>query len=506
MPRARNAIVGLPPCASSASSRCATISASADSDVPHVFSERDTIAACLARPAQQVGDDVLGDHLLHLVRNAGHRVDDLAVRRARRAARARYRSGSGSPRRPRARRPGAGCSAACRARAARNIAAIVSARSSWRTSGTPMSSAIASRVRSSCVGPSPPHTSTASERASRSRSAATMRGLVVADRAVLVGVDARRRELLADPRTVRVDDLAEQQLGTDRENLASHLADSRRLRFRRAASRCSRGARSASPDTTVSATATPSTICWKPTVVGGPRQQHEADRAVLRERLVLAEPLRRQHDARAGPRPSGTRDAELARRRRAAPATTGTRRGRRAPRTRRARCSLSATGSRNAPRAGRAVAPREPAVEAVARGDREPQRDRQPLEPSRGSARASGSRPAMRAQREEVRGRRERALAEALRARGVSAVGHAPAARHGRTTFGVEIGAFARRTPSRARSRPGGRTSSPARRAARRRRSRAPRDACGRRSRRRRRRRRRARRSLARRARRAPRP
>ena len=33
----------------------------------------------LARTAQQVGDDVVGDHLLHLVRHARHRVDDLAV-------------------------------------------------------------------------------------------------------------------------------------------------------------------------------------------------------------------------------------------------------------------------------------------------------------------------------------------------------------------------------------------------------------------------------------------
>ena len=78
MPRARNAIVGLP-VASSASSRCATISASADSDVPHVFSERDTIAATLARAPQQIGDHLRAHHLLHLVRHAGHRVHDLAV-------------------------------------------------------------------------------------------------------------------------------------------------------------------------------------------------------------------------------------------------------------------------------------------------------------------------------------------------------------------------------------------------------------------------------------------
>src|SRR5439155_1752198 len=47
-------------------------------------------------------------------------------------------------------------------------------------------------------------------------------GLVVADHAVLVGVDARRRGLLADPGAVAVDDLAQQELGADRENFASH--------------------------------------------------------------------------------------------------------------------------------------------------------------------------------------------------------------------------------------------------------------------------------------------
>ena len=86
-----------------------------------------------------------------------------------------------------------------------------------------MSSAIASRVRSSWVGPRPPQI----EHRVGTREQVAQRGddarLVVADRAVLVRVDARRRELLADPRTVRVDDLPEQQLGPDRENLTPHL-------------------------------------------------------------------------------------------------------------------------------------------------------------------------------------------------------------------------------------------------------------------------------------------
>jgi len=37
-----------------------------------------------------------------------------------------------------------------------------------------------------------------------------------------VRVDARQRELLADPRRIRVDDLAQQQLGPDGNDLAAH--------------------------------------------------------------------------------------------------------------------------------------------------------------------------------------------------------------------------------------------------------------------------------------------
>ena len=39
---------------------------------------------------------------------------------------------------------------------------------------------------------------------------------------MLVRIDARRGELLADPGAVGVDDLAEQQLGADRKNFTSH--------------------------------------------------------------------------------------------------------------------------------------------------------------------------------------------------------------------------------------------------------------------------------------------
>ena len=107
-------------------------------------------------------------------------------------------------------------------RRVRNIVAMCSASSMRRTSGTPISSAIASRVRSSWVGPIPPQMSTASLRDEQVAQRLDDPRLVVADHPVLVGVDARRGELLADPGAVGVDDLAEQQLRTDRKNFASH--------------------------------------------------------------------------------------------------------------------------------------------------------------------------------------------------------------------------------------------------------------------------------------------
>ena len=56
-----------------------------------------------------------------------------------------------------------------------NIARMASTIPSSRTSWTPITSAMASRVMSSWVGPSPPQTITASERAAAVRRARTMR-------------------------------------------------------------------------------------------------------------------------------------------------------------------------------------------------------------------------------------------------------------------------------------------------------------------------------------------
>ena len=150
MPRARNAIVGI------AALRVERVEAVRD----HLRERRLRRAPRLqrarhdrrrfARTPQQVGDDVLASP------SAASRTARPAPRTrpcrpaARTAAPARCRSGSGSRRRPRGCRPGAGCSAACRAAAARNIVAIVlgelhvaderrrpSARRSRRGSGRP---------------------------------------------------------------------------------------------------------------------------------------------------------------------------------------------------------------------------------------------------------------------------------------------------------------------------------------------------------------------------------
>ncbi len=60
-------------------------------------------------------------------------------------------------------------------RRASNSLRMRSTMAASRSSGTPMTSAMASRLMSSDVGPSPPQTMTASERSSAIRSAETMR-------------------------------------------------------------------------------------------------------------------------------------------------------------------------------------------------------------------------------------------------------------------------------------------------------------------------------------------
>ena len=85
-----------------------------------------------------------------------------------------------------------------------------------------MTSAMASRVMSSWVGPRPPHMITPSLRASAVRSASDDAVVVVAHGLVEVRRHAVGGQVLAEPRRVGVGDLAEQELGPDRHDLDPH--------------------------------------------------------------------------------------------------------------------------------------------------------------------------------------------------------------------------------------------------------------------------------------------
>ena len=105
---------------------------------------------------------------------------------------------------------------------ASNMARIRAAISSSRTSGTPSTSAMASRVMSSWVGPEPAaheHRVGPAERLAERGDDAVV---VVTDLRLVVDVDAGEGELLPEPRPVGVDDLPEQQLGPDGDHLADH--------------------------------------------------------------------------------------------------------------------------------------------------------------------------------------------------------------------------------------------------------------------------------------------
>ena len=88
-------------------------------------------------------------------------------------------------------------------------------------------------------------------------------------------------------------------------------------------------------------------------------------------------------------------------------------------------------------RARRAVAPREPAVEAVGGRDREPQADGEPRRPVAADQRERRDRDEDARDRDEVGRRRERALAEALRARAAAAA----VARRRHRRLRLEVGA-----------------------------------------------------------------
>ena len=142
-----------------------------------------------------------------------------------RAARGRCRWGWGSA------RPPSGTSAWRRLLAGidrprdRNISRMASARCRRGAPGrSPITSAMASRVMSSWVGPSPPQTITASASLQQSSAAvSTIRAWLSPTCDVEVAVDAGGGQLLADPGAVGVDDLAEEELRPHGEDVTPHV-------------------------------------------------------------------------------------------------------------------------------------------------------------------------------------------------------------------------------------------------------------------------------------------
>ena len=118
---------------------------------------------------------------------------------------------------------------------------------------------------SSWVGPSPPHTITASASVERAAQRRDDAGEVVAHLDLEMRVDAGQRELLADPRRVGVDDLPEQQLGADGDDLAAHAHAPSTVPRCAASGRDGRRARyCAAGEHTVSTTATHSNVLPQP--------------------------------------------------------------------------------------------------------------------------------------------------------------------------------------------------------------------------------------------------
>ena len=220
MPRARNAIVASP-LASSASRRCATISASADSDVPHVFNDFDTIADTSPERRRRSGITCVCTISCISYGTPGTAYTTLPSPTGQHSPGA-VPIGFDSDSPP-------------------------SGTSAWRRLFCGMSrSRVRNIVRDVLGQLHPPHERHAHQLGDRvarevvlgradpaadehrvgARQQVAQRlddaRLVVADHPVLVGVDARRGELLADPGAVRVDDLAEQQLRTDRKYFTSH--------------------------------------------------------------------------------------------------------------------------------------------------------------------------------------------------------------------------------------------------------------------------------------------
>ena len=221
IPRAKNAIVGLPPRASSASSRCATISASADSDVPHVFSERDTITAASPDRRSRSGTtcSVTINCISYGTPGTAYTTFPFPSSHSNPGA---VPIGFGD------RVPAVGDVGLAQV-VLRHVAqpGAEHRRNVLRqchVAHEPDTHHLRDRVAGQVVlgraeAAAHEHRVGPVEQVAQSRDDPS---LVVADHPVLEGVDPRRRQLLADPGAVRVDDLAEQQLRADGKHLASH--------------------------------------------------------------------------------------------------------------------------------------------------------------------------------------------------------------------------------------------------------------------------------------------
>ena len=172
--------------------------------------------------------------------------------------------------------------------------------SSRRSSSTPITSAIASRVTSSGVGPSPPHTMTASARSSSSRRHCTMRPRLSPTLRCSQRVDADGRRAARRSTELLVSTIWPSSNSVPIARTSHRMVGALRPLDARAAETMS------TPETTDSATANHSTRV----VERGPRhtwaEEHDADREELEERLPLAERDGPAARCRASRRTTGT--------------------------------------------------------------------------------------------------------------------------------------------------------------------------------------------------------
>ena len=254
----------------------------------------------------------------HLVGYARDGVDDLVAHRAA-AGPGRCRWGWGSP------RPPFGTSAWRRLLAGiarprdMNISRMASARSSRRSSAVPITSAIASRVMSSWVGPSPPQTITASASLEQRPQGLAPSG--PGCRPPGRGGSCRCRRRRAARRSRRCWCRRSGRGAAPSPRRGRHIScaggASCRPTDRWAASTMSR------PDTTVRATATQRIDSDSPTRLGGGRAQRHSHRHELEHRLHLAQLPGRDGDAAAPRRRPVGRHADLPDRRSGSPPPRG---------------------------------------------------------------------------------------------------------------------------------------------------------------------------------------